>query len=233
MRRWPMPGRGSSGAGAAARLMVYFALALWLFRGRNCGYGQVMTSWPTGLSSAACRTCWPGSSWTRGAGLTRAGAAMEAAEHLLAVAGPREARPGAGPAPVRAGRGADGDEGHRGCSAAGCGSSPWTGRRRTCRTARSTTSTSDARQPDPGRGVRAGQVVVAAESGTGSLLGASMGPYRDSEQVLARDLWRRCFGPGMLVLADRKFLSWSLAREFLATGAHILWRASRPSPSSR
>ena len=30
----------------------------------------------------------------------------------------------------------------------------------------------------------------------------------------------------MLVLADRKFLSWSLARDFLATGAHILWRAS-------
>jgi hypothetical protein len=25
-----------------ARLMVYFVLALWLFRGRNCGYGQVM-----------------------------------------------------------------------------------------------------------------------------------------------------------------------------------------------
>jgi hypothetical protein len=25
---------------------------------------------------------------------------------------------------------------------------------------------------------------------------------------------------------DRKFLSWSLARAFLATGAHILWRAS-------
>ena len=30
----------------------------------------------------------------------------------------------------------------------------------------------------------------------------------------------------MVVLADRKFLSWSLARAFLATGAHILWRAS-------
>ena len=29
-----------------------------------------------------------------------------------------------------------------------------------------------------------------------------------------------------MVLADRKFLSWALAREFLATGAHILWRAS-------
>ena len=52
-----------------------------------------------------------------------------------------------------------------------------------------------------------------------------MGPYRTAEQPLARDLLG-CFGPGMLVLADRKFLSWSLAREFLATGAHILWRAS-------
>ena len=34
-----------------------------------------------------------------------------------------------------------------------------------------------------------------------------------------------CFGPGMLVLADRNFLSWSLARAVLATGARILWRA--------
>ena len=67
--------------------------------------------------------------------------------------------------------------------------------------------------------------VAAAESGTGSLLGAAMGPYRTAEQPLALDLLG-CFGPGMLVLADRKFLSWSLARAFLATGAHILWRAS-------
>jgi hypothetical protein len=69
--------------------------------------------------------------------------------------------------------------------------------------------------------------LAAAESGTGSLLGASIGPYRDSEQALARDLLEQgCSGPGMVVLADRKFLSWALAREFLATGAHILWRAS-------
>ncbi len=47
----------------------------------------------------------------------------------------------------------------------------------------------------------------------------------DAEQPLAVDLLG-CFGPGMVVLADRKFLSWSLARAFLATGAHILWRAS-------
>jgi hypothetical protein len=52
-----------------------------------------------------------------------------------------------------------------------------------------------------------------------------MGPYQSAEQPLALDLLG-CFGPGMLVLADRKFLSWSLARAFLATGAQILWRAS-------
>ena len=32
-----------------ARLMVYFVLALWLFRGRNCGYGQVMAKLADGL----------------------------------------------------------------------------------------------------------------------------------------------------------------------------------------
>src|ERR1039457_2016541 len=51
-----------------------------------------------------------------------------------------------------------------------------------------------------------------------------------SEQELARDLLEQeCFGPGMIVLADRKFLSWQMARDFLATGARILWRASAPS----
>src|SRR5207248_2107580 len=64
-------------------------------------------------------------------------------------------------------------------------------------------------------------------SGTGSLLGGALGRYRTSEQDLARDLLEQgCFGPGMIVLADRKFLSWKMARDFLATGARILWRAS-------
>jgi hypothetical protein len=67
--------------------------------------------------------------------------------------------------------------------------------------------------------------VVAAESGTGSLPGAALGPYTAGEQALALDL-PGCLGPGMLVLADRNFLSWSLARDVLATGARILWRAS-------
>jgi hypothetical protein len=66
--------------------------------------------------------------------------------------------------------------------------------------------------------------VAAAESGTGSLLGAALGPYTSGEQTLALDLLE-CFTPGQIVLADRKFLSWSLARDVLATGARILWRA--------
>jgi hypothetical protein len=41
------------------------------------------------------------------------------------------------------------------------------------------------------------------------------------KQTLARDLLA-AFGPGMLVLADRNFQSHSLARDVLATGAHIL-----------
>src|SRR5512142_3366464 len=32
-----------------ARLVMYFVLALWLFRGRNCGYGQVMVKLADGL----------------------------------------------------------------------------------------------------------------------------------------------------------------------------------------
>jgi hypothetical protein len=67
--------------------------------------------------------------------------------------------------------------------------------------------------------------VVAAESGTGALIGATLGAYTVGEQTLARDLLA-AFGPGMLVLADRNFLSHTLVRDVLATGAHIAWRAS-------
>ena len=56
------------------------------------------------------------------------------------------------------------------------------------------------------------------------LIGASFGPYAVGEQTLARDLLP-ALGPGMVVLADRNFLSHTLVRDVLATGAHILWRA--------
>ena len=62
--------------------------------------------------------------------------------------------------------------------------------------------------------------LAAAESGTGALVGASFGPYTVGEQTLALDLLT-ALGPGMMVLADRNFLSHTLARDVLATGAHV------------
>jgi hypothetical protein len=67
--------------------------------------------------------------------------------------------------------------------------------------------------------------MAAAESGTGALIEATFGPYAVGEQTLTLDLLG-AFTPEMLVLADRQFLSYTLVRDTLATGAHILWRAS-------
>ena len=69
--------------------------------------------------------------------------------------------------------------------------------------------------------------VAAAESGTGSLLGRERSaPTRSASSRWPGPAPDRLLRPGMLVLADRKFLSWSLARDVPRTGAHILWRAS-------
>jgi len=213
-----------------ARLMMYFVLALWLFRGRNCGYGQVMVKLADGLYHQ------------RRAGDLLAGQQLDPAGWVDAGGGRRWRPPNIsslsrgrgklGPAPVRflfeQVTGPIGDDGAAGVSCCAL---------RIVSIDGSTSDVPDSPPNDehfgrPSNQARAGafpQVrwLAAAESGTGSLLGASMGPYRDSEQALARDLLDQgCFGPGMLILADRKFLSRALAREFLATGAHILWRAS-------
>jgi hypothetical protein len=176
--------------------MVYFVLALWLFRGRNCGYGQVMAKLADGLY---CQQ--------RGADLLAGrlapGGRVDAGQGrqwwLPNISSLSRGRGKLGADPVRmlfervAGpTGADGAAGVFCCGLRVVSVDGW---------------------------------VAAAESGTGSLLGAAIGRYADAEQSLAADLLG-CFGPGMLVLADRKFLSWSAARAFLATGAHILWRAS-------
>ena len=209
-----------------ARLMVYFVLALWLFRGRNCGYGQVMAKLADGLY---CQR--------RGADLL---AGQLDPDGWVDAGGRRWKQPNIsslsrgrgklGADPVRmlfeqvtGPTGADGAPGVFCCGL------------RVISMDGSTTDVPDSQENDaffgrPSNQSRDGAFpqarwAVAAESGTGSLLGAAIGAYRTAEQSLARDLLG-CFGPGMLVLADRKFLSWSLAREFLATGAHILWRAS-------
>ena len=212
-----------------ARLVVYFTLALWLFRGRNCGYGQVMVKLadglyhqrraadlldgqldPDGWVDAGGGRRWKPpniSSLSRGRGKL----GPEPLKSIfLQVAGPtaEEGAPGAFCRGLRV-VSVDGSVTDLPDSAA---NHAFFGR--------PSNQTRDGAFPQV-------RWVAAAESGTGSLLGAALGPYRSSEQALAAELLEQgCFGPGMLILADRKFLSWQLARDFLATGAHILWRAS-------
>jgi hypothetical protein len=69
------------------------------------------------------------------------------------------------------------------------------------------------------------RLVAHAECGTKALLDATFDGYRTAETTLAARLLGS-LGPGMLVMADRNFLSWRLWRDAAATGAHLLWRAS-------
>jgi hypothetical protein len=213
-----------------ARLVMYFVLALWLFRGRNCGYGQVMTKLADGLYHQRRAADLLDGQHLDPDGWVDAGQGRRWRPPNISSLS--RGRGKLGPAAVRflfeEVAGPVGDEQDPGVSCCGL------------RVVSRDGSTSDVPDSEPNdehfgrpsnqsRDGAFAQVrwLAAAESGTGSLLGASIGPYRDSEQALARDLLEQgCFGPVMLVLADRKFLSWALAREFLATGAHILWRAS-------
>jgi hypothetical protein len=210
-----------------ARLVVYFVLALWLFRGPNCGYGRVLGKLVDGLyhrrrGQQLLDGVVDPHGWVDAGGgrrwrppnissLSRARSRLGADPlHMLfdAVAGPV---------------GADGTAGVFCCG---------------LRVVSMDGTTSDVPDTEenaayfhrPSNATRDGafpQVrwLAAAESGTGALLGAAIGPYTVGEQTLARDLLA-AFEPGMVVLADRNFLSHTLARDVLATGAHLLWRAS-------
>ena len=210
-----------------ARLVVYFVLALWLFRGPNCGYGRVVVKLvdalyhrrraellldgvldPDGWVEAGQGRRWRPPNISS---LSKARGRLGADPlHMLfdEVAGPVGAPDAAGVF----------------C----CGL-------RVVSMDGSTTDVPDTPENAehfgrPSNATREGafpQVrwVVAAESGTGALVGATLGPYTVGEQTLARDLLS-AFCPGMLVLADRNFLCHTLARDVLATGAHILWRAT-------
>lgn len=210
-----------------ARLMVYFTLALWLFRGRNCGYGQVMTKLADGLyhqrrAADLLEGHLDPDGWVDGGGGRR--------WRQPNISNLSRGRAKLGPGPLHnlfvQVKGPTGERGDPGVFCCGL------------RVVSVDGAVSDV--PDskanvqyfgrPSNATRDGafaQVrwVAAAESGTGSLLGAAIGPYTAGEQTLTLDLLE-CFGPGQVVLADRNFLSWSLARDVLATGAHILWRAS-------
>ena len=210
-----------------ARLVVYFVLALWLFRGPNCGYGRVMVKLvdalyhrrrgrqllegvldPDGWVDAGAGRRWRPPNISN---LARARSRLGADPlHMLfeQVAGPVGAPDAAG---------------------------VFCGGLRVVSVDGSSTDVPHSQENDeyfgrPANATRAGafpQVrwLAAAESGTGALVGATIGPYTVGEQTLALDLLP-AFGAGMLVLADRNFLSHTLARDVLATGAHVLWRAS-------
>lgn len=67
------------------------------------------------------------------------------------------------------------------------------------------------------------RLVGLAECGTHAIVDVALGAYSDNEQRLAPDLFRS-LSPGMLVLADRGFLSHALWSAAAATGADLLWR---------
>lgn len=215
-----------------ARLVVYFVLALWLFRGPNCGYGRVMIKLVDALyhrrrgqqlldgvldphgwvdtSTGGGRRWRPPNISSLARARTKLGADPL---HMLfdSVAGPTGG-PAANNAP----------------GVFCCGLRVVSMDGTTTDVPNSTANQEYFGRPS--NATRAGafpQVrwVLAAESGTGALIGASIGPYTVGEQTLARDLLSAC-DSSMLVLADRNFLSHALLRDMLATGAHILWRAS-------
>ncbi len=213
-----------------ARLVVYFVLALWLFRGPNCGYGRVMVKLVDALYHRR-----RGRQLLAGVldphGWVDAGEGRRWRPPNISNLSRARTRLGADPLHMLFEQVAGPVGGPAGQDTAGvfcCGL-------RVVSMDGSSTDVPDSKQNDeyfgrPSNATRAGafpQVrwLAAAESGTGALIGATIGPYTVGEQTLARDLLP-AFTDGMVVLADRNFLSHTLARDVLGTGAHILWRAS-------
>ena len=215
-----------------ARMVMYFVLALWLFRGPNCGYGRVMTKLVDGLYHRRRAEAFLATGQTAADRWVEAGTDRGRARRWRQpnISSLSRARAKLGPDPVRLLF-----EQVAGPLAAPEAAGVWVcGLRVVCMDG----STTDVPDTDANRAALSGpsndqrdgafpQVrwVVAAESGTGALVEATIGAYTVGEQTLARDLLG-AFTAEMLVLADRNFLSHTLARDTLATGAHLLWRAS-------
>ena len=67
------------------------------------------------------------------------------------------------------------------------------------------------------------RVLGLAECGSHAIIDAEIGTYRQGEQTLAESVLRS-LKPGMLLLADRGFFSYTLWDKSRATGADLLWR---------
>lgn len=210
-----------------ARLVVYFVLALWLFRGRNCGYGLVLGKLVHALYHRR-----RGRELLEGRldpdGWVDAGAGRRWRPPNISSLARARARLGADPLHMLFDQvaGPVGTIDTPGVFCCGL---------RMVSVDGSTTDVPDtpANHEHFGRPSTAGRAgafpqvrwLAAAESGTGALVGAAFGPYTVGEQTLTRDLLP-AFGAGMMILADRNFPSHLLVRDVLTTGAHVLWRVS-------
>jgi hypothetical protein len=66
-------------------------------------------------------------------------------------------------------------------------------------------------------------VLGLAECGSHAIIDAALGPYSTGEQDFAEEILRSLH-PGMLMLADRGFFSYTHWDKAHATGADLLWR---------
>lgn len=192
-----------------ARLTTYFTLAMWLWR--EHGYEEVLRQLIDGLgwSGAGGGPVEADVAWSGSITKARARLGVEPLRLLFArVAGPVAA------------------PGTPGCF--------WRGLRLTAIDGSSLDVPDSAanRQafdgPSNGDGPGAFpqvRLLVHAECGTKALLDACFDGYRTAETTLAGRLLGS-LGPGMLVMADRNFLSWRLWSQAAATGADLLWRVS-------
>jgi Insertion element 4 transposase N-terminal/Transposase DDE domain len=85
-------------------------------------------------------------------------------------------------------------------------------------------------RPGTGRGQGVGafpqlRLVALAESGTHAICDAALGPFTNSEQALADQLWGS-LEKGMLCLADRNFYTFERFQKARKTGAQLLWRVN-------
>ncbi len=71
--------------------------------------------------------------------------------------------------------------------------------------------------------------VTLLENGTHVMFGAELGPYRTGEATLAKKVVGR-LPADALCLADRNFISYSLWRTALTSGAALLWRLRERVP---
>ena len=67
------------------------------------------------------------------------------------------------------------------------------------------------------------RVLGLAECGSHAIVDAAIGAYRQGEQTLAESVLRSLL-PGMLLMADRGFFSYTLWDKARATGSDLLWR---------